>query len=75
MEQEGEGMTELSTTVQNSSDEELKPCPFCGEESPYYLCDDTGEHILCPNCLNELRSQVVIGKDALVKEWNRRVSE
>ena len=53
----------------------LEPCPFCGEESPYYVCDDTGEYILCPNCLNELRSQVSIGKDMLVKDWNRRVSE
>ena len=24
-------MTELSTTVQNSSDEELEPCPICGK--------------------------------------------
>ena len=79
MEQEGGGMTELSTTVQNSSDEELKPCPFCGSTKIYVYVPTMYEigNDASVNCENPLCGAEVRGessKEAIAK-WNRRVGE
>lgn len=72
-------MTELVATVQNSSDEELKPCPFCGSEdvreftpSAYEIGD--GAEVRCQNPLCEAGVHGNTIKVARAK-WNRRVKE
>lgn len=72
-------MTELFTTVQNSSDEELKPCPFCGwdvriERLPTGFV--TIEHPDDVECiLNAMDSMWWGDTERFIKEWNKRASE
>ena len=52
---------------------EIKPCPFCGYEEPYYVTD---QHcILCPLCLNEMTNETALTKEDLIMDWNRRAKE
>jgi len=77
-------MTELSTTVQNSSDEELKPCPFCGtvpkvvkRNTPVYPY--TIDHGPGPMDYQCLLDYMVLGdyssEEKAIRHWNRRVGE
>lgn len=75
-------MTELFTTVQNSSDEELKPCPFCGGKPVTDFERDTAHGLIgdiiswsiyCTECYAELFSNE--SSEDVVEKWNRRVSE
>ena len=70
-------MTELFKTLQNSSDEELKPCPFCGSEDiqhSYGQIDGNvrGYTILCRDCGYHVED---CEDESAVEKWNRRVSE
>jgi len=73
-------MTELVTTVQNSSDEELLPCPFCGGDVE--LRDemdgrDETYAIHCNRCHMHFAKFVwrEYGENIVIKQWNRRVKE
>lgn len=47
---------------------ELKPCPFCGEETTYFWEDDR-HTIYCKNCLVVMNSHDL---DDVVQRWNAR---
>lgn len=66
-------MTELFTTVQNSSDEELKFCPFCGGEPHLYvgLANGLTCRVKCESC----GIMTEIGGKEVIDDWNRRVKE
>lgn len=68
-------MTELSKTLQNSSDGELKlkPCPFCGGKAvmnEYSGREYTCYYIECPHC--HISTQVKYSETMTIKTWNRR---
>ena len=75
-------MTELVTTLQNSSDEELKPCPFCGADVqlrnviPRMYRGD----LYCINhpskgCIMYGDSMYFNTEEDAIYFWNRRVNE
>jgi len=74
-------MTELVKTVQNSSNEELKPCPFCGYEKIRIYESDYGEYqIFHPitstfSCPLDGWQNRYDDRNRLIMEWNRRVKE
>ena len=71
-------MTELFTTVQNPSDEELKPCPFCG--SPAHIYAKQGKSkgwydVGCSKfgCIS--MGQSFRSAEEATEAWNRRAKE
>lgn len=76
-------MTELVTTLHNSSNGELKPCPFCGcevdcresiEGMMYCGWAIKGDH--AEGCMMKILFAVgVSSKEGLISKWNRRVKE
>ena len=74
-------MTELVTTRHNSSSEELKPCPFCGNADKDLLSalwddDYIGPlqwAVFCHRCsTNDPRCK---SEAIAIENWNRRTSE
>ena len=58
--------------LQNSSDEELLPCPFCGYKAPVHETSNHHDIIRCSLC------GLFVGdafSDKVVAKWNRRVKE
>lgn len=73
-------MTEKSEKVNESQNDLLKPCPFCGSSveltTPYVK--PMGTYIFCPNCrlsinLGFCRSEE--DREELTRLWNKRVSQ
>jgi uncharacterized CHY-type Zn-finger protein len=56
---------------------QLKPCPFCGNEHPLIKSDSYGVEISCPNCQTKFRCDCTAGhdfnKDETVRRWNKRI--
>lgn len=62
------------------SDEQLKPCPFCGGEARYMLADvdDDGYCVECTQCWASSRVHLSLKDDArpiVAAAWNRRVPQ
>lgn len=55
---------------------ELKPCPFCGEEATVWLCGE-GYLVECNNeiCGCVYGSNITLTRDQAVKLWNKRAKE
>lgn len=72
-------MTELFKTRQNSSNEELKPCPFCGMTVHWDDSDGIIHDKVIANCIVDLvrpmDSNSNLPKEFWIKRWNWRVSE
>jgi len=74
-----ERMTELFTTVHNSSNEELKPCPFCGgnvkiERNSVGIVEI--EHIDDGECILNVLDSFWVGElEIFIDGWNRRARE
>ena len=73
-------MTELVTTLQNSSDEGLKPCPFCGGNAVKAVCHKNPDNydgaefwVVCTKC--HIKTNRSLDEDEPVDLWNRRVNE
>lgn len=76
-------MTELVKTIQNSSDEELLPCPFCGGnpiedfEREELGGDKVGRiinwSVYCTKCYAGVFS--CESQEDAQEKWNRRVKE
>jgi len=71
-------MTELFTAVQNSSDEELKPCPFCGSSDVRMreitdYCHFAFKGIFCDGC-STFHVAWISDKNR-IESWNRRAKE
>ncbi len=60
----------------NNETLKLKPCPFCGDtpELTYDILDQAFR-IECDGCWVVMKDVMDNGAEALVKEWNTRVSE
>lgn len=60
---------------------ELKPCPFCGNEYPALLINQTeGVRIKCQNCEIEFtrdfyKHRGELGKQRTIQAWNRRADD
>ena len=60
----------------NNETLKLKPCPFCGD-TPELTYDILAQafRIECDGCWVVMKDVMDNGAEALVKEWNTRVSE
>jgi Lar family restriction alleviation protein len=60
------------------SDNQLKPCPFCGNQNIQWTtsCVGHGENadVLYCNCGASMQDQYY-SKQRLVQQWNKRVNE
>lgn len=57
-------------------DFKLKPCPFCGDAAKLdYDILDQAFRIECDGCWVVMKDGMNNGAEALVEEWNTRVSE
>ena len=65
----GQDMTELFKTLQNSSNEELKPCPFCGASGELAKLR-LGHQVQCTKCLAIM---LRTNDDDAIDNWNERV--
>jgi hypothetical protein len=54
----------------------MKQCPFCGNEYPIVKTDSYGVEIKCLNCQTIFRCECTAGnnynKEETIKRWNRR---
>lgn len=50
--------------------EELKPCPFCGNENIQFFIDDCGYTMICTECM--ALGPLVGKQEAAISAWNRR---
>lgn len=53
--------------------EELKPCPFCGEEELEVTVYSLGWFVICPNC--EVVTANRPTKGQAIEAWNKRVPQ
>lgn len=59
-------------------EKELKPCPFCGKESPKILHRDLSQFVYCEECGSmggEFSLLNPLGKGGMIKAWNIRANE
>ena len=75
----GQSTTELFRTIQNSSDKELKPCPFCGMTVHWDDLDGIIHDKVIANCIVDLvqplDSNSNLPKEFWIKRWNWRAQE
>lgn len=62
--------------MSNEVENELKPCPFCGDTAElYYGVDGSAWKIECNGCWTTMIDGLSEGEEALINNWNTRASE
>ena len=56
-----------------NTNEQLKPCPFCGSEKTYFIAIDGDYQIECACCY--AKSHFYDTKDDVIEAWNRRAND
>lgn len=68
-------------TYPPQSDEELKPCPFCGKDvelKHYKANGNDWWYVMCTNCriaIDPMMWNDHVSKEEAIEIWNRRVKE
>lgn len=57
--------------MNNKTNTELLPCPFCGSEAHLYESQDGYWYVACIECINQT-THFFNGKDVVIERWNRR---
>lgn len=61
---------DLSFILPNTKDNEILPCPFCGDKSPIVCVEDNIYSVWCPECASTGAKD--FDRDGAIQSWNKR---